>query len=66
MKKLNWHQLNAQLRTFSEDELRDMINTELKGARRLSVVKRLHQRYCIVRATRERAAILALDTSLEL
>jgi hypothetical protein len=66
MKKLNWHQLNAQLRAFSEEELRDMINAEMKGTQRLSVIKRLHQRYCIVRATRERAAILALDTSLEL
>ena len=59
MKKLNWHQLNALLRTFSEKELKEMIDSELKGARRLSVVKRLHQRYCIVRATRERAEMLA-------
>jgi hypothetical protein len=59
MKKLNWNQLNALLRTFSEEELKEMIDSELKGARRLSVVKRLHQRYCIVRATRERAEMLA-------
>ena len=59
MKKLNWNQLNAFLRTFSEEELKEMIDSELKGARRLSVVKRLHQRYCIVRATRERAEMLA-------
>lgn len=66
MKKLNWNQLNALLRTFSEDELKEMINSELKGARRISVIKRLHQRYCIVRAMRERTAILALGASLEL
>ena len=59
MKKLNWNQLNALLRTFSEEELKEMIDSELKGARRLSVVKRLHQRSCIVRATRERAEMLA-------
>lgn len=59
MRKLDWRELNNLLCSFSEEELRRMIKSELKGARRPSVVKRLHQRYCIVRAMRERAEILA-------
>jgi hypothetical protein len=59
MTKLNWRELNDLLCTFSEEELKRMIANELKGARRASVVKRLHQRYSMVRAMRERAAILA-------
>jgi hypothetical protein len=55
----NWRELNDLLCTFSENELQRMIEEERKGARRQSILRRLHQRYCMVRAIRERAAILA-------
>jgi hypothetical protein len=58
MKKLSWPELNALLRTFSEDDLKNLIDNEIQTTRRRTVLKRLHQRYCIVRAARERAAIL--------
>ena len=61
IKTLDWRRLNDLLCTFSETELKTMIDNELEGLRRPSVLKRLHQRYCMVRATRERAAILAPD-----
>ena len=60
MKKLNWQELNAQLRTFSEEDLKNLITNEIQTARRPSVLKRLHQRYCIVRSARERTDLLAL------
>jgi len=60
MKKLNWQELNAQLRTFSEEDLKNLITKEIQTTRRPSVLKRLHQRYCIVRAARERTDLLAL------
>jgi arsenate reductase-like glutaredoxin family protein len=60
MKKLNWQELNAQLRTFSEEDLKNLITNEIQTTRRPSVLKRLHQRYCIVRAARERTDLLAL------
>lgn len=60
MKKLNWQELNAQLRTFSEEDLKNLITNELQTTRRPTALKRLHQRYCIVRAARERADLLAL------
>jgi hypothetical protein len=59
MEKLDWRKLNELLCSFSEEELKRMIDNELENARRPSVVKRLHQRYCMVRAMRERKAILA-------
>ena len=60
MKKLNWKELNAQLLTFSEEDLKNLITNEIQPARRPTVLKRLHQRYCIVRAARERTDLLAL------
>ena len=64
MKKLNWRTLSDSLTTYSENELLALIEDEKVGERRLSIMKRLHQRYCIVRAARERTALLATATSL--
>jgi hypothetical protein len=35
-----------------------MLDEELQGAKRVSILQRLHQRYCILRQTRERIALL--------
>jgi len=38
--------------------LLDLLNAERAGARRSTVLERLHQRYCSLRMTRERQEIL--------
>jgi hypothetical protein len=57
--KLNWRNLNENINNFSEDELKQMIYDELQDRKRSSILERLHQRFTIVRANRERLEILA-------
>ena len=56
--KTNWRDLNKQLPLLSEQEVLDLLNAERAGARRSTVLERLHQRYCSLRMTRERQEIL--------
>jgi hypothetical protein len=58
MTRLNWRSLNAQLTTLSEDEVLALLNNEREGEKRISMLQRLHQRYTILRAARERVEIL--------
>ena len=44
----------SNLRTFSEEQLWQLIEAELKGQQRWTVVERLHMRACVLRSTRER------------
>jgi hypothetical protein len=43
---------------LSEDEIKGMLDNELQGAKRISILQRLHQRYCTLRQTRERIDLL--------
>jgi hypothetical protein len=56
---MNWRQLNATLNDMSEAEVKQMLTDELAGAQRVTFVERLHQRYCALRASRERAELMA-------
>ena len=56
---LNWRNLNANINSFSEEELKKLIIDELKNRKRSSILERLHQRFTVVRANRERMEILA-------
>lgn len=58
MTRLNWRSLNAQLITLSEDEVLALLDNEREGEKRISMLQRLHQRYTILRAARERVEIL--------
>lgn len=58
MKRLSWRALNDVLTQMTEDELVVMLNEERTGERRASVLQRLHQRYTMVRAARERIEIM--------
>ena len=58
MTRLNWRTLNAQLTTLSEDEVLTLLDNEREGEKRISMLQRLHQRYTILRAARERVEIL--------
>ena len=56
---MTWRELLVNLPTMSEDQMKQMLDDERAGARRLTIMLRLHQRYCTVRMERERRAMLA-------
>lgn len=56
--KLNWRQLNDKLHAMTEEEVLALLTEERAGARRITFLERLHQRYTVLRATRERLEIL--------
>jgi len=55
---MNWRQLNQILPTLDENTVRRLLEEERKGEQRQTVLIRLHQRYTILRAARERTEIL--------
>jgi len=59
MAHLTWRVLNNELHSFSEEKVLSLLNEELVGEKRLSILRRLHQRYSILRADRERIEILS-------
>ncbi len=59
-KTANWKVLNANLRSFTEDELKRAMSRKLTTASSKDSAIRLHQRYCAVRDAREREEILAV------
>ena len=51
---MNWRTLNKEINNLTEDQVLDLLQQEAKGPRRVSIITRLHQRYTILRAARER------------
>lgn len=51
---MNWKELNETISSFTENEVLTALNEEIDGKRRWTIVNRLHQRYCALRAKRER------------
>jgi hypothetical protein len=47
------------LNRFDEAEVKALLDEEIAGQRRSTFLKRLHQRYCTLRANRERAEIFS-------
>ena len=58
MNKLTWRALNNQLSMMTEQEVEAMLQAELTGERRSSVLQRLHQRYNTLRVARERIELM--------
>jgi hypothetical protein len=56
--QLTWRKLNEELKTFDEDKVLDMLTHERANAKRVVVLERLHQRYTVLRASRERIELL--------
>jgi hypothetical protein len=56
--RLNWRDLNKKLSMLSEEQVLQLLNDERIGARRVTVLERLHQRYTMLRAARERVELL--------
>lgn len=60
MKKLSWRALNNQLSMMSEEEVLSLLQMEKHGEKRSSVLQRLHQRYNVLRVSRERIELMSL------
>jgi hypothetical protein len=58
--KLNdtWRSLNSKLSRLSEEEVLRLLSEEREGAKRVSMLERLHQRYNTLRVARERLELL--------
>lgn len=54
----SWRELNRKLSLLSEDQVLQMLNDERQGARRVTMLQRLHQRYTMLRAARERIELM--------
>ena len=55
---VSWRELNAKLSLYTEEQVLQMLNDERAGARRATVLQRLHQRYTMLRAARERIELM--------
>jgi len=53
-KTYSWRSLTDILSTLDEEEVGNLLEQELEGEKRWTIVQRLHQRYTILRAARER------------
>jgi hypothetical protein len=58
MSKLSWRQLNDVLCNMNEADVWGMLEAERFGDKRASVLQRLHQRYNVLRVSRERIDLL--------
>lgn len=54
----SWRELNRKLSSYTEAEVLAMLESERIGARRVTILERLHQRYTMLRAARERIELL--------
>ena len=55
----NWTSLQFSLTDLREDQVKELLDYELENSKRPSFVERLHQRYSVLRAARERAELLS-------
>jgi hypothetical protein len=53
-----WRSINHTLSSKTEEEVLQMLNDERVGAKRVTILERLHQRYTTLRAARERIELL--------
>jgi len=58
MSKLSWRKLNDVLSNMSEADVWGLLEAERFGEKRASVLQRLHQRYNVLRVSRERIELL--------
>ena len=55
---LTWRTFQSNLPNYSEADLLALLDEERLKHRRVSMLERIHQRYCTLRASRERMEIL--------
>jgi hypothetical protein len=59
---LSWRDLQRKLNQLTESELWNLIEAELNGQRRVSLIERMHMRAAALRTTRERLELLKRAT----
>ena len=55
---ISLRELHARLHDLTEADIWHLLDTELKGAARASLIERLHRRYCALRSSRERIELM--------
>ena len=55
---MQWRELNKKLNMLSEQEVLELLEQERQGARRVTFLERLHERYTMLRAARERIELM--------
>ena len=55
---MNWFELNAVLPLKDESQVQALLNEEVKVHKRPTFIVRIHQRYTMLRAQRERQELL--------
>jgi hypothetical protein len=55
---MHWRELNRKLNMLTESEVLALLEAERQGAKRVTFLERLHQRYTMLRAARERVELL--------
>ena len=58
MERYSWRASNKHLALMSEEQVLALLESEREGSRRVSILERLHQRYTMLRAERERLEIM--------
>lgn len=58
--RLSWRRLNNLLSMMDEAEVLALLEKEKQDERRASVLQRLHQRYNVLRVSRERIELMSL------
>jgi hypothetical protein len=56
--------MHEVLTKLSENEVLKLLQEEQEGANRITILLRLHQRYCVLRLERERVLILRKAAAL--
>ncbi len=59
---MNWRELNQKLNLLTEKQVWTLLQDEMIGAKRVTVIQRLHQRFTMLRAARERVELLKQAT----
>ncbi len=55
---LSWRKFQIELNSYSEADLLALLDEERTQHRRVSMLERIHQRYCTLRTNRERMEIM--------
>lgn len=55
---LTWRKFQSELTNYNEAELLALLNEERSKHKRVSMLERIHQRYCTLRTNRERMELL--------
>ena len=58
MIKPNWRWLNENLSARTEAEVLELLEAERRVHKRVRILERLHQRYTMLRAARERVELM--------